>query len=431
MKRTPLLLLLAVAVSGCQQSPSWYHDVKPIVDGRCVSCHVEGGIAPFSLTSYETAQPMAKAVANAVKNRTMPPWHASAGDVEFQDNPSLTDEQINTIVEWANTGATEGDPKAKVTPLPPIGAALSRVDRVLTMTQPYSPKTDPDEYRCFPLDWPETSVKYMTGFEAAPGNNKIVHHVALFAIDADHASLPAQWDADEPGDGYTCFGGPAGNHPVDFPIILLGGWTPGTNALSLPEGLGFELKPGMKLVLQLHYNHPVGQTDQTAIHLRLEDQVQHVAYYLPFLKLDWTLGQMKIPAGENPVVHRVIEDPRNFFSLVSGNTVNLANGFDIYAAWPHMHQLGVQTNTTLVHEDKSKTVLVKVDDWDFHWQRSYMFTKPVPFVPGDKFDLSCSFDNSQAKQPYVNGVQQPPHDVNWGEGSGDEMCESTVLVVPK
>ena len=31
---------------------TYWHDIKPILDARCTGCHVEGGHAPFALTSY-------------------------------------------------------------------------------------------------------------------------------------------------------------------------------------------------------------------------------------------------------------------------------------------------------------------------------------------------------------------------------------------
>jgi len=33
-------------------APTYFADVKPILEGRCAGCHRLGGIAPFALTSY-------------------------------------------------------------------------------------------------------------------------------------------------------------------------------------------------------------------------------------------------------------------------------------------------------------------------------------------------------------------------------------------
>ena len=43
----------------------------------------------------------------------MPPWHVAktVGIREFKNDRSLTDQQIETIVQWADAGAPKGDPK--------------------------------------------------------------------------------------------------------------------------------------------------------------------------------------------------------------------------------------------------------------------------------------------------------------------------------
>ena len=59
-------------------APTYFADVKPIVDGRCAGCHRMGGIAPFSLTTYAAARAHRSEMAAAVAARIMPPWHAAA-----------------------------------------------------------------------------------------------------------------------------------------------------------------------------------------------------------------------------------------------------------------------------------------------------------------------------------------------------------------
>ena len=43
-------------------------------------------------------------------------------------------------------------------------------------------------------------------------------------------------------------------------------------------------------------------------------------------------------------------------------------------------------------------------------------------VAGDTVRLSCTYDNSAASQPVVNGVPLVPTDLVWGEKTTDEMC---------
>jgi hypothetical protein len=47
---------------------------------------------------------------------------------------------------------------------------------------------------------------------------------------------------------------------------------------------------------------------------------------------------------------------------------------------------------------------------------------PLELRAGDTVRLTCRWDNSAANQPIVDGVQQQPREVRWGESSLDEMC---------
>ena len=70
-----LLLLSCLVIAGCtgesdpveggetgaETSAVTYHEaVAPVLAERCVSCHTEGGAAPFELDDYDSARTMAK-----------------------------------------------------------------------------------------------------------------------------------------------------------------------------------------------------------------------------------------------------------------------------------------------------------------------------------------------------------------------------------
>ncbi|WP_299672269.1 cytochrome c [uncultured Polaribacter sp.] len=68
--------------------------VKPIIDGRCISCHGAGGNSP-ELTSYATISANASSVKNEVASGRMP------------QGTTLTPAQIKTIVDWVDEGALD------------------------------------------------------------------------------------------------------------------------------------------------------------------------------------------------------------------------------------------------------------------------------------------------------------------------------------
>ena len=97
-----LALALLVTLAACQPpGPTYHQDLKPLLDARCVNCHVSGGIAPFALDTWEAAVAKAPAIADAVQSGRMPPWHAGPADVTYLRNPSLTDAQKATVAAWA------------------------------------------------------------------------------------------------------------------------------------------------------------------------------------------------------------------------------------------------------------------------------------------------------------------------------------------
>ncbi|MBX7078236.1 MAG: monooxygenase [Nannocystaceae bacterium] len=404
---------------GGEAAVTYYEHVKPIFDARCVACHNAGGIAPFSLEAYDDAAIWAPSVAAAVAAGTMPPWPPSSACNEYVGNRSLTDDQIALVSAWAADDAPMGDPANEGAPLDGIDGGLSRVDRSLSMAEPYTPQLSPDEYRCFLVPWPDDidGTTYVTGFRAVPGNDAIVHHVIAFLATPDQVADYEALDAAQDGPGYTCFGGTGGPSRT-----WLGGWAPGGVGNDLPPGLGLEVPAGSMVILQLHYNTLSSDPapDTTAIELSLADSVERVARVMPFANPAWPAGNMPIPADEADVVH---EFQRDISPVLGGPQT-------VYAAALHMHTRGTRASLTIDRAGGDSDCVLEIDDWDFHWQGSYGLQTPLALGDGDELHLQCHFDNTAGNQPEVDGEPLPPADTNWGEGTTDEMCLGILLIAP-
>ncbi|HIN10389.1 MAG TPA: hypothetical protein EYM63_02100, partial [Acidobacteria bacterium] len=50
-----------------------------IFERQCGSCHVEGGVAPMSLLTYNEAYPWTQSIREEVLGLRMPPWKAEDG----------------------------------------------------------------------------------------------------------------------------------------------------------------------------------------------------------------------------------------------------------------------------------------------------------------------------------------------------------------
>jgi len=71
---------------------TYSNQVARILQARCVECHHEGQIAPFSLTNYNEVVGWAEMMQEVIHERRMPPWLAAPEHKEFKNNPSLSAE---------------------------------------------------------------------------------------------------------------------------------------------------------------------------------------------------------------------------------------------------------------------------------------------------------------------------------------------------
>ena len=90
-----------------QAQVTFTKDVAPILQKSCQNCHRPGSVAPMALLTYEDARPWARSIKARVAAREMPPWHIdrTIGISKFKNDPSLTDDEIATIVKWVDSGA--------------------------------------------------------------------------------------------------------------------------------------------------------------------------------------------------------------------------------------------------------------------------------------------------------------------------------------
>ncbi len=408
--------------------PTWHKDVAPLVERSCGGCHQAGGIAPFPLITREQVTKMGGAVRAAVEAKRMPPFLANPDCAEYVDDPSLSDAEIAMLGAWFDDGAPEGTPgTATHTGLEGTGG-LTRVDLSLKMPIDYTPKGT-DDYRCLLIDWPHAVTKYVTGFRAKPGNAATVHHVIGFLIPPEKVAAYQALDDAEEGAGYTCFGG--AGIPGDRGIGWVGAWAPGGPGNMYPEGTGLPVKPGSKIVIQVHYNARTENpgSDRTALEFAIADDVRHKAVLTPFTNPEWARGTgMEIPAYQKEVSHTFGLDPTPYMGLMTGGLILSGQAIKIHMTSLHQHLLGTKSRLSIKKADGTTECLLDIPRWDFHWQRNYLMKKARVLKPGDQLTLSCTWDNSAENQPMVGTSRQTSRDVKWGEATTDEMCLGVVYV---
>src|SRR3954452_10604154 len=112
---------IAFALGGCrgrQAAPVTFNkDIAPILFANCATCHRPGEAGPFPLLTYADAVKRARRIAEATRDRHMPPWLPERGDFPIQGGRRLREDQIAAIERWVQAGTPEGN--AADLPQPP------------------------------------------------------------------------------------------------------------------------------------------------------------------------------------------------------------------------------------------------------------------------------------------------------------------------
>ena len=395
---------------------TWSGGIAAVFADHCTGCHTAGGIGPFALDDYGSAQLFSTAVLAAVESGAMPPWMPDQDCRTYEGQRSIAPDEIAAIRGWVEAGAPEGAPL-----VPSAGRASARVDPLTLLGEPtlriapkeaYTPNPErPDDYRCFVLDHTFAEETYLTASQVHPDQQALVHHVLLYLVPAEMTAVAAALDDEEEGPGYTCFGGPG------VSADTIGAWVPGSVPIITPPDTAIRLPAGSRIVLQIHYNVLAKGSlpDATSLDLWLQDEQPKQLLSidpLPNLGID-------IQAGDPESVQT-----RTF-------TNQGVTPWTIVGTAPHMHLLGKRIAVTAVHADGSEECLVDIPKWNFNWQQTYRFLpgEEVLVQPGESIRLECVYDNSAANQPIVNGVKQTPVHVGWGDGTLDEMCLDYIMTV--
>ena len=175
-------MLVLFALLACDKGGgevTWHQDVAPIVAERCAGCHTEGTIAPFALDNYESAAPLAAAMAAAVERGSMPPWLARdtedcQPELPWRGDLRMTADEIEVLREWADAGAPEGDP-ARAAELPSAPELDIRdPDLVMPFTEPYTVEGTRDDFQCFVLNPGNTELKWVEAIQLDPAPGRAV-----------------------------------------------------------------------------------------------------------------------------------------------------------------------------------------------------------------------------------------------------------------
>lgn len=369
-------------VSGClisrdtkkpAQPITYTNQVARIIQKSCQTCHRSEGVAPFALGTYDQVKGWAGTIKEVVIERRMPPWHADPKHGKFSNARGLTQEEIDTLVAWVDSGKIKGDDKDLPQPIEfPKGSwTIGQPDAVLAMEKEFSvPATGVLSYQDFIVETNFKEDRWVERAQILPGS-RTVHHAGVFLDDG------------------TGHGG-----------AWLFLYVPGDSPMILPPATAKRIPAGAKLRFNIHYT-PLGRAekDRTSLGLIFAKQppTNEVRQFI-IQKNDFS-----IPAGA--ANH---EEEKDF---------PINQEIKAISFFPHMHLRGKSWEARLTYPDGRTETMLSVPRYDFNWQHTYRFAEPLAIPRGTKLHCVAHWDNSD-KNP---ANPDPKKVIKFGPQSWDEM----------
>ena len=232
---------------------------------------------------------------------------------------------------------------------------------------------------------------------------------------------------------------------------MIASWVPGQTAARQPEGTGFLAPAGSFFVFQLHYNYEEQVlSDQSRLILQTEapdgDVVALHAVPLiapveipcrdpaagPQCEREHALRERTRTEGlraaivPDVLLHlcgRTAEElqAQEGPTVTSWCDIPLGVNGTIVEIGGHMHTMGSRFSLTLNPGASDEQVLFEIPEWDFNWQGRYQYETPIRVAAGDRVRIRCTWNKATGEaQKYTT----------WGESTRDEMCLSSLTVLP-
>lgn len=375
-------------------SATFTKDVAPILQRSCQKCHRPDSMAPMSFMTYEDVRPWARTIRQKVTTHEMPPWYIdrTVGIRKFDNDPSLSDAEVATIVRWVDGGALRGNP-ADMPPPVQFGDDdiwhIGKPDLVVKSVAHTIPANGSDWWGDYVVDTGMKEDRYLKAVETKPssGSKQVVHHAVTYLIQDENGAEELI------GRGPNLEGG------------FLNEYAVGKNGDVFPEGTGRLVKAGSKIRFNMHY-HPNGEqkVDQSEVALVFYPKGYVPKYYLQSSHTGDT-EDLDIPAGVD--------------NVRSDGYTRLTRSARVTSFQPHLHNRGKAQCMEAIYPDGRQEMLSCVNNYKFGWHIVYNYNQDVqPLLPAGTLLHVISWHNNTASNRYN------PDPKNWagfGQRSIDDM----------
>ena len=355
---TLALIALSIAAGSAHKAVTskytYNDDVFPIFRDKCTPCHVEGGVAPMSLMTYELAYPWAESIRAELIASHMPPWNADEGVGSFKHTRRLTAKEIDVILTWATGGNPKGQIDQKVPDVPLKNTwTLGAPDVTLPLPAFTLDADKMESTQEFALPTTFTAARWIRAADLLPGTPSIVRSATIVARGASAVST----------------GGSS-------PDRVLAEWVPGQDAESTATGVAFRLPAGAQLGVRVHYKK-TWQLEGKSIADR-----STVGLYLADPKSETELMAVPIASPANAAP----KDQTIAFSHAIAEDVNAL------ALVPEQVPPNIVLSADAVLPDGTRTPLIKLNT-RADWVRRYWCARPIALPRGSRIEIAAKLED--------------------------------------
>ena len=430
--------LIAIVLPGAKSEsgkrvPTFTKDVAPILFKNCTKCHQAGELASnVPLTSYEAVKTRAELIKQKVARREMPPWPADLNkSLKFRNEARLSQQEINTIVNWVNGGAPKGSDAGMIMPQKsedgwthPQGL---RPDLVISLPVDVQvPATGAIPYVRVLVKVPFLEDHWVAASQTRPSNPAVVHHMALTEVALPDGMTPS--DLSQLGKQMGFSGERFETLAVTTPSIpvkpdMLAIYTPGSTFEMYGENGAKLLKGGknMYVAFNIHYEATgKPQTDRSKIALWFTPERPAHQLFRVNGGGETILANGKELLTDTPGIKAegtaVAIPPIPPFAKNYELTgiMGYPEPVTIYQFQPHAHHRCKDFTYTVVYPDGREQVLLSVPKYDHRWQMAYELETPLQLPAGSKMVVKAHYDNSKMnmhnpapeKEVYFRGMNQ-------------------------
>lgn len=396
-RRRQAALGVAVALlPACGPHVTFSKDIAPILQAKCQSCHRPGQIAPMSLLTYEDARRFAPVIRASVSVGNMPPFYAAGPFGYYKDDIRLTEDEKKRIIDWADSGALQGDPALLPEPVEWDDSEwpLGEPDLVVEFPRHAPRPVNRDQFITLVTDYVFPEDLWARALHLKIQSN-VVHHSTQFLWSPEFEVPPRRKIRD---------------HANPSRKDLLFTWVPGLRTVPLPPNQAILLPKSWRIASQTHF----GPTRKRVI------ERMSVGIYFADGVIDtvqkslWVfITDLRIPPG--------VSDYTRSESIRFPEAA-LVTHFNV-----HMHLRGKSGRIIFHYPDGSKQIVFDLPRYRFTWQQYYYLAEPLTVPEGTVAEFIGVWDNSE------NNPDNPDPTVwcNWGPKTVDEMFGANVFYTPQ